>query len=73
MKKIVFLILLFVLYLSVYPQTTVFNENFDGTVQVVPTGIPAWSVNSTLQVSGANSHSEFQWVHIYQSVFQSYL
>jgi hypothetical protein len=37
-------------------QTTVFNEDFEATLQVTPTGVPAWSVNTTVQVSGLNSY-----------------
>jgi hypothetical protein len=37
-------------------QTTIFNENFEGTLQVTPSGVPLWAVNTTLQVSGSNSY-----------------
>jgi hypothetical protein len=46
----------FVLSFIVNAQTNVFNEDFEGTLQVTPTGVPAWSVNTTVQVSGLNSY-----------------
>lgn len=40
-----------------YSQTTVFEEDFEGALQVTPSGSPAWAINSSLQVSGSNSYT----------------
>lgn len=56
MSGIFLAVLCFVLSVSTLAQTTVFNENFEGTLQVTPSGVPAWSINTTLQVSGTNSY-----------------
>lgn len=41
---------------SLSSQSILFNENFEGILQVTPTGIPVWSINNNLQVSGTNSY-----------------
>ncbi len=56
-RHIIFPVLIFVFSFSVFSQTTVLNENFEGgTYVVTPGGVPAWSINNTLQVSGTNSY-----------------
>lgn len=52
-----------------HAQTTVQQENFEGgTYVVTPGGVPAWSINTTLQVSGTNSYqnviapSDSSWI-----------
>ncbi len=56
MNGIFLAVLCFVLSVSSVAQTTVFDENFEGTLQVTPSGVPTWSINTTLQVSGTNSY-----------------
>ena len=51
------LFFIFVFTANINAQTTVFSENFDGgTLQVTPSGVPAWTQNASLQVSSPNSY-----------------
>jgi hypothetical protein len=56
LNKMFITLLFFLFCIIANSQTAMFEEDFEGTLAVTPGGVPSWSINTTLQVSGTNSY-----------------
>ncbi len=56
MKQLLLLLICPFLYFTLQAQTTVYSEDFEGSLKVTTGGTPVWAVNTALQHGGLNSY-----------------